>query len=112
MSVKYLPQDTHVTTFNDGACEHPTDSYFRIGSWATAVRCKPFGGKACFSEASGHVDGLDQTSTAAEIAGVLAVLRAAVAVKLHKPLVIFVDNRTAQRNTDRLLRRIAVVSRY
>ena len=111
-SCKMLTTHSHIIACSDGACEHPTDGYFRIASWGAAVLCKPSFSQAAYTASAGHCEGLDQTSTAAEITGALRVLRAAQAVRLHKPLAIFVDNRTAQRGIDRVLRGLPVCSRH
>ena len=74
----------------DGGVQASKHKTHRIGAWAAAIE-----GTAGITAHADVVQGIDQTSFAAELAGAIAVLRAAVRARAAVHLVI--DNRGVQR---------------
>ena len=82
--------DRPVMVATDGGVQNSKHKTHRIGAWAAAIE-----GTAGITAHADVVQGIDQTSFAAELAGAIAVLRAAVRARAAVHLVI--DNRGVQR---------------
>jgi hypothetical protein len=77
---------------SDGGVEKPQHKWQRLGSWGVAVAQRTF---------SGYCLGIDQSTAAAELAGALAVLRAAADAKVTVGL--YIDNKGVQKSLDRAM---------
>jgi hypothetical protein len=82
--------DRPVMVATNGGVQNSKHKTHRIGAWAAAIE-----GTAGITAHADVVQGIDQTSFAAELAGAVAVLRAAVRARAAVHLVI--DNRGVQR---------------
>ena len=89
-------QSEPVLIASDGGVQMSSHRQYRLGAWGAAAQCG-YG----FIRASGHVCGIDQTTFAAELAGAIAVLRAAVTARVAVHLVI--DNRSVQKGVAKRL---------
>ena len=101
-----------VLVASDGGVVEPRHRYLRIGSWAAAVG-RTDRRRSTFSDVrttSQPLQGVDQTSYAAELAGALGVLRAAN--RASTAVNMLIDNRAVQRIVQARLRGAATQPRH
>ena len=89
----------------DGGVHHPRQEDRRVAAWGVSVWTGvKMGAEVLLTGHSGPVTGLDQTSTAAELAAALVVLRALVQAQVLAA--IWIDNAVVARRVDLALQRI------